>query len=791
MFTQAFSETLYRAADIAIQNRELTLRLEHLLHALTKDPDASRALNACNVNLEELRTQIQDFLNDSRGSTRQIPVNGRIPPEGPNSVRAHPEVQRVLQRAVMQVKGAGRDTANGADVLVSLFSERNSPAVYLLFDHNISRIDIVDYVNTGKEKPSHEGQAGNDNMPAAVDIEKGGPALQQYCRNLNQRAADGKIDGLIGRENEVKRTVRVLCRRNKNNPLYVGDPGVGKTAIAEGLAKRIVEGDVPEKLKGATIFSLDMGALVAGTRYRGDFEERLKQVMDEIKKIEGAILFIDEAHTVLGAGATSGGSMDASNLLKPALQSGELKCIGATTYTEYRKHFEKDKAFMRRFQKIDIQEPTYEEALEIVRGVKKYFEEHHNVKFTDEALETAVKLADKYINDRKLPDSAIDIMDEAASLKHVKPEEEQTERVGVEDVIAVVAEIARMPNLHSDDRVVIRTLDENLKATVYDQDPAIEAVVSAVRRAKAGLDDPEKPIGSYLFVGPTGVGKTEVAKRLAESLGVELKRFDMSEYMEKHAASRLFGAPPGYVGYDEAGQLTNAVDQQPHCVVLLDEIEKAHPDIFNSLLQIMDHGKMTDGKGKTVDFRNVVLIMTSNAGARQAEVKSVGLPIGGGESNNQSVKANFDAAVKQAFSPEFRNRLDAIVPFGKLSQATIHKVANKFLRELEAKLEDRGVSLEVSKEAKEYLVNKGYDETMGARPMARAIQNELTDRLADEILNEGGKLENGGHAKISLNKKTETLRFSFSKAAKLKTDGESVSKEAGEKKEAKNKGPKP
>jgi ATP-dependent Clp protease ATP-binding subunit ClpA len=780
-----------RAAEFAGQNGQDQMSLEHLLWSLAQDPDASKALAGVGTDLNQLKTELSNYIKNDMGPTTGIsPVT---PVGGPQKIGASPEVQRVLQRAVIQsqtgtgngpmITGSGvparKMEANGSDVLLSMFSEQEHNAMYFLYGQNVSRLDVVNYLANGETKKGEPHLTGD-----GKEIAQGGPALQQYCKNLNQKAVDGKVDKLIGRDKEVKRTVQVLCRRNKNNPLYVGDPGVGKTAIAEGLAKRIVDGDVPEKLKGSTIFALDMAALLAGTKYRGDFEERLKQVLEEFEKVDDAILFIDEIHTVVGAGST-GGSMDASNIIKPALASGELRCIGATTYSEYRKHFEKDAALKRRFQKVDINEPTLEEALDIVKGVKEYFEEHHGVTYTDEALESAVRLADKYINERKLPDSALDVIDEAASLQHVKEDADENMEVTISDIEEVVAEIAHIPpaNVSDDVKQSISNLEERLKSKVFDQDQAIDELGEAYRISRAGLDDPEKPVGSFLFVGPTGVGKTEVTKQFSLELGVPMKRFDMSEYMEKHTVARLIGAPPGYVGYDEAGQLTNYVDQHPHCVILLDEIEKAHPDVFNSLLQVMDHGKLTDGKGKTVDFRNVVLVMTTNAGQKAAVQQKVGVV------KQSDRSADYEDAVKKTFSPEFRNRLDGVITFGKLTPDTIKLVANKFISELGERLKDRNVTLQVTDGVKTKLAEEGFDELMGARPMQRVINDKLKKRLAHEILDDDGHLQKGGIAKISLGKNGE-LKFTFKSAAAGKSKDEPSSGPDADNKKAK-KSPQP
>jgi ATP-dependent Clp protease ATP-binding subunit ClpA len=667
--------------------------------------------------------------------------------------------QRVVQRAIVHVQTSGREEVTGANVLVGIFSERESHAAYFLHEQDMTRFDAVQYIAHGiaKRPGMSEPRAvrgADEESSGESEEKKPGDALNAYCVNLNKKAREGKIDPLIGREQEVLRTIQVLCRRQKNNPLFVGDPGVGKTAIAEGLARKIIKGEVPEVLKGSTIFSLDMGALLAGTRYRGDFEERLKAVMKEIEAFDGAILFIDEIHTVIGAGATSGGAMDASNLLKPALQSGVLKCIGSTTYKEYRQHFEKDRALVRRFQKIDVKEPTVEDAIEILKGLKSVFEDYHHIRYTNEAIKAAVELSAKYINDRKLPDKAIDVIDETGASQMLVPEGKRKKKITVKEIEATVATMARIPpkTVTKSDAEVLSHLERDLKRLVFGQDKAIEALTSAIKLARAGLREPEKPIGCYLFSGPTGVGKTEVAKQLANLMGVELLRFDMSEYMEKHTVSRLIGAPPGYVGFDQGGLLTDGIDQHPHSVLLLDEIEKAHPDLFNILLQVMDHGKLTDHNGKSVDFRNVVLIMTTNAGASDMQKPPMGF--------NRTKREGEDTdAVNRLFTPEFRNRLDAVVPFAGLPQDIISKVVEKFIFQLEAQLADRGVSIELSDEATRWLAEKGYDEKFGARPLGRVIQEHIKKPLAEELL--FGKLEHGGTVKVLVAGKGEERKLTF------------------------------
>ena len=687
--------------------------------------------------------------------------------------------QRVVQRAVLHVQNSGRDEVTGANVLVALFSERESHAVYFLQEQNMSRLDAVNYMSHGIAKRPGMTQskpvrgADDDEESTEKGAKQGTDALEAYCINLNEKARKGRIDPLIGREPEIDRTIQILCRRSKNNPLFVGDPGVGKTAIAEGLARKIVKAEVPDVLKNCTIYSLDMGSLIAGTRYRGDFEERVKSVVKELEALKGAILFIDEIHTVIGAGATSGGAMDASNLLKPALQAGTLRCIGSTTYKEYRQYFEKDRALVRRFQKIDVAEPNIPDAIKILRGLKPYFEDYHKVRYTSEAVKAAVELSAKYINDRKLPDKAIDIIDEVGASQMLLPENKRKKVIGVREVEDVVAKIARIPpkSVSKTDTEALRSLEDDLKRVVYGQDSAIHALASAIKLARAGLRQAEKPIGCYLFSGPTGVGKTEVAKQLANIMGVELLRFDMSEYMERHTVSRLIGAPPGYVGFDQGGLLTDGIDQHPHSVLLLDEIEKAHMDLFNILLQVMDHGKLTDHNGKKIDFRNVVLIMTTNAGASDAARESIGFGRGKREGEDEE-------AIKRIFTPEFRNRLDAVIAFAPLSRSTIDRVVEKFVLELEAQLIDRDVTFDLTPEATRWLGEKGYDDSFGARPLARVIQEHIKKPLADEIL--FGKLKNGGTVRVLLDRENDKLAFEFiaeRKPAAVDTEGRKKPKE--------------
>lgn len=745
-FTESLEKALHVALTFAGKRGHEIATLEHLLLALLDDADTVNVLNACNVNIEKLRGSLTDFLDNE---LENLSIGGDI------DAKPTPSFHRVIQRAVIHVQSSGKEEVSGANVLVAIFAERESHAAYFLQEQEMTRYDAVNFISHGiaKRPGANESRQikGVEDENLSMGDEDGKPkqsALEAYCVNLNQKAKDGKIDPLIGRENEVNRTIQILCRRSKNNPLYVGDPGVGKTAIAEGLAKRIVEKEVPEVLLTSTIFSLDMGTLLAGTRYRGDFEERLKQVITEIEETDGAIMFIDEIHTVIGAGATSGGAMDASNLLKPALSSGSIRCIGSTTYKEYRNFFEKDRALVRRFQKIDVNEPSIEESVEIMKGLKPYFEDFHKVSYTDEAMRAAVELSARYINDRRLPDKAIDVVDESGASQQLLELKKRLKTIDVPQIEATVATMARIPpkSVSKDDTKLLSNLENQLKRVVYGQDQAIEALAASIKLARAGLREPEKPIGAYLFSGPTGVGKTEVANQLASSLGVELLRFDMSEYSERHTVSRLIGAPPGYVGFDQGGLLTDGVDQHPHCVLLLDEIEKAHPDMFNILLQVMDHGKLTDHSGKKIDFRNTIIIMTSNAGA--AEMQKAAIGFGSTKRTGDDIEA-----INKLFPPEFRNRLDAVIPFSTLPTPVIHRVVEKFIMQLEAQLAERGVTFELSKEAISWLAIKGYDEKMGARPLSRVIQEHLKKPLADEVL--FGKLKKGGIVKVSLVKDKE------------------------------------
>ncbi|MBV2144612.1 ATP-dependent Clp protease ATP-binding subunit ClpA [Falsochrobactrum sp. TDYN1] len=749
-FSPSLERALHQALTIANERHHEYATLEHLLLALIDDQDAGAVMRACNVDLEHLKRIVTDYIDRELDNL----VTGYDEDSKPTAA-----FQRVIQRAVIHVQSSNREEVTGANVLVAIFAERESHAAYFLQEQQMTRYDAVNYISHGISKRTQSNEPRTPRSAESASEERTGveaeesakkkqDALTAYCVNLNEKAKAGRIDPLIGRDSEISRTIQVLCRRSKNNPLYVGDPGVGKTAIAEGLAKRIVEGQVPQALADATIFSLDMGTLLAGTRYRGDFEERLKQVVKELEEYPGAVLFIDEIHTVIGAGATSGGAMDASNLLKPALSSGAIRCIGSTTYKEYRQFFEKDRALVRRFQKIDVNEPSIPDAIEIMKGLKPYFEDFHKVRYTVDAIKSAVELSARYISDRKLPDKAIDVIDETGASQMLLPENKRKKTIGVKEIEATIATMARIPpkSVSKDDEAVLSHLDAELKRVVYGQDLAIEALSASIKLARAGLREPDKPIGSYLFSGPTGVGKTEVAKQLAASLGVELLRFDMSEYMERHTVSRLIGAPPGYVGFDQGGLLTDGVDQHPHCVLLLDEIEKAHPDLFNILLQVMDHGSLTDHNGKKIDFRNVILIMTTNAGAADMAKAAIGFGSTRREGDDME-------AINRLFTPEFRNRLDAIVPFGPLPVPVIHQVVQKFVLQLEAQLAERGVTFELTEAAIAWLAEKGYDERMGARPLARVIQEHIKKPLADEVL--FGKLKQGGTVRVDVTTKPD------------------------------------
>jgi ATP-dependent Clp protease ATP-binding subunit ClpA len=756
-FARELEATLHNALAAAATRRHEYATLEHLLLALIDDEHASKVMAACGVDSGELKDAVVHYLDTELESLK---IDGQTDPSPTSGF------QRVVQRAILHVQSSGRDEVTGANVLVALFSERESYAVYFLQQQDMSRLDAVSFISHGVGKgaevpePREVKGAEDKEEPKKSDSkQKGESALKQFCVDLNEKARNGKVDPLIGRGPEVDRTVQILCRRSKNNPLYVGEPGVGKTAIAEGLARKIIEGDVPEVLLPAVIYSLDMGALLAGTRYRGDFEERLKAVVSELEKLPHAVLFIDEIHTVIGAGATSGGAMDASNLLKPALSGGTIRCIGSTTYKEFRNHFEKDRALLRRFQKIDVNEPTIEDTIKILAGLRSAFEDHHKVRYTPDAIKSAVELSARYINDRKLPDKAIDVIDEVGAMQMLVVESKRKKVITPKEIEAVIATMARIPakSVSSDDKASLASLETDLKRLVFGQNDAIEKLASAIKLSRAGLRDPEKPIGSYLFTGPTGVGKTEVARQLASIMGIPLQRFDMSEYMERHSVSRLIGAPPGYVGYDQGGLLTDAVDQQPHSVLLLDEIEKAHPDLFNILLQVMDNGRLTDHHGKTVDFRNVILIMTTNAGASDMARETIGF-------GNLTREGEDGEAVKKMFTPEFRNRLDAVVPFGYLPTEVVARVVDKFILELELQLADREVHIKLDDASKAWLTERGYDKMYGARPMSRLIQEKIKQPLAEELL--FGKLVHGGEVSVHL--KEGALSFEITPAAPKK-----------------------
>ena len=756
-FSRTLEHTLRRALSFATEHRHEFVTLEHLLLSLVDDDDAGQVMHACKVDLDKLRYNLTSYLENELD-------NLVIPNRDHEEPRPTASFQRVLQRAMLHVDSSGGREVTGANVLVALFSERESHAAYFLQEQDMTRYDAVNYISHGLPKRAGAAQprpvrgAGEEDGERVV--KQGHEALAAYCTDLNKKAKEGKIDPLIGREAEVLRSIQILCRRQKNNPLLVGDPGVGKTAIAEGLARKIIERQVPEVLADATIFALDMGALLAGTRYRGDFEERLKSVMKELENHPKAILFIDEIHTVIGAGATSGGAMDASNLLKPALQSGHMRCMGSTTYKEYRQHFEKDRALARRFQKIDVNEPSIPDAIKILMGLRPYFEDYHKVKYTDEAVKSAVELASRHMADRKLPDKAIDVIDEAGASMMLLAASQRKQVIDVAEVEEVVSRMARIPpkSVSKNDSEMLASLHADLKRVVFGQDDAIDQLAAAIKMARAGLREPQKPIGCYLFAGPTGVGKTEVARSLANVMGIELLRFDMSEYMERHTVSRLIGAPPGYVGYDQGGLLTDGVDQHPHCVLLLDEIEKAHPDLFNILLQVMDHGSLTDANGKKVDFRNVILIMTTNAGAADAAKQGIGFGAGKKDFMNEE-------AIKNLFTPEFRNRLDASIHFNGLPPAVVRNVVQKFIIQLEGQLAERNVQIEITDRAADWLATKGYDENFGARPLARLIQEKVKKPMADELL--FGKLKNGGIVKIDLDPADkDKLKFSYSQESR-------------------------
>jgi len=734
MLSSELEFCLNEAFQNARDRRHEFMTVEHLLLALLDIPKVHEILKACDSNITQLRRQLTDFIDE------QTPL---LAHDDDTDVQPTLGFQRVLQRAVFHVQSSGKKEVTSTNVLVAIFSEKQSQAVYLLDLQDVTRLDVVNYISHGMPQLPSDDSAEQQESSLDSETETESSSLEKYATNLNERAMEGKIDPLIGRELEIKRTVQILCRRRKNNPLYVGDAGVGKTALAEGLARMITEERVPDVLRDSTIYALDMGTLIAGTKYRGDFEKRLKGVIAEIKEDPGAVLFIDEIHTVIGAGAASGGVMDASNLIKPVLANGDIRCIGSTTYSEYRGIFEKDHALARRFQKIDVPEPSLEETVAILHGLKSRFEEHHGVKYDSEALDAAAELSSRHLNDRRLPDKAIDVIDEAGANLRLQPEDERGERVTVEMVESIVANMARIPakSVSASDRDVLRTLERDLKLTIFGQDPAVQALSAAIKMARSGLRDDEKPIGSFLFAGPTGVGKTEVTRQLAMCMGVELLRFDMSEYMERHTASRLIGAPPGYVGFDQGGLLTEAITKNPHAVILLDEIEKAHPDVFNLLLQVMDHGTLTDNNGRKADFRNAVLVMTTNAGAQEMSRASIGF-------TQQDHSSDGMEIIRKKFSPEFRNRLDAVIQFAALDAESVKRVVDKLVVELEAKLGSNNVTLELDDAAREWIAARGYDEKMGARPMARIIQEHIKRPLAEELL--FGSLADGGHVRITV-----------------------------------------
>ncbi len=743
MLSHELEFALNSAIDQARERRHEFVTVEHLLSALLDNPSAARVIRACGGNIDALRGNLDQFLTD------EVPV---LPVDSADDTQPTLGFQRVIQRAILHVQSSGKKEVDGANVLVAIFSEKDSHAAFFLQKQGISRFDVVNYLSHGISKVAGDDGLG---LPAPGELEEGGDSspqspLQAFTSNLNEVARQGRIDPLIGREAEVERTVQILCRRGKNNPLYVGDAGVGKTALAEGLAKKIVDGEVPEILSDSVIYALDMGALLAGTKYRGDFEQRLKGVIKALRQEDRAILFIDEIHTIIGAGAASGGAMDASNLLKPVLAAGDLRFIGSTTFQEYRGIFEKDRALSRRFQKIDVLEPSVEETVEILRGLKSRFEDHHTVKYTHQALRSAVELSDRYINERQLPDKAIDVIDEAGARVHLMPVSKRKKSIGAADIESVVALMARIPpkSVSSSDKEALRTLETDLKRMVFGQDRAIDALATAIKMARSGLGQADRPISSFLFSGPTGVGKTEVTRQLAHTLSIELIRFDMSEYMERHTVSRLIGAPPGYVGFDQGGLLTDAVNKNPHAVLLLDEVEKAHPDVFNLLLQVMDHGTLTDNNGRKADFRNIIIVMTTNAGAERMARSNIGF-------TQQDHTGDDLEEIKKMFSPEFRNRLDAIIPFAALNEKNIRQVVDKFLLEMEQQLEDKKVTLQVDEAAREWLARNGYDRIMGARPMARLIKDKIKKALAEELL--FGSLSNGGH--VDLSEKDDELVF--------------------------------
>ncbi|MFQ3249887.1 ATP-dependent Clp protease ATP-binding subunit ClpA [Glaciecola sp.] len=754
MLNKDLEQTLNEAFVFARQHRHEFMTVEHLLLMLLDNSAAQEALKACGASIETLRTELTDFVNETTPlmSEQQSTERETQPTLG---------FQRVLQRAVFHVQSSGKGEVTGANVLVAIFSEQESQAVYILKKADVTRLDVVNYISHGVSKADDDSHTPEEVQEEGAENEEDQSMLSKYASNLNVAAKDGKIDPLIGRDQELERTIQILCRRRKNNPLLVGEAGVGKTAIAEGLAYRIVQEDVPDVIASSTVYSLDLGGLLAGTKYRGDFEKRLKGILKELSKDPDAILFIDEIHTIIGAGAASGGVMDASNLLKPKLSSGELRCIGSTTYQEYQGIFEKDRALARRFQKVDVVEPSVHDTTKILMGLKSRYEEHHSVRFTQKALAAAAELSAKYINERFLPDKAIDVMDEAGASQRLLPASKRKKTINVGDIEQIIAKIARIPekSVSASDKDVLKNLGRNLKMVVFGQDEAIDTLSDAIQLSRSGLGNEAKPIGNFLFAGPTGVGKTEVTQQLAKIMGVELARFDMSEYMERHAVSRLIGAPPGYVGYDQGGLLTDAVIKNPYCVVLLDEMEKAHSDIYNILLQVMDHGTLTDNNGRKVDFRNVVLVMTTNAGVQQTVRKSIGF-------KEQDHSHDAMSEINKTFSPEFRNRLDGIVWFNHLNEDVILQVVDKFIIELQAQLDQKGVSLEVSEKARNWLAKKGYDKSMGARPMARIIQEKLKKELASELL--FGKLSNGGEVKVDFSK--DALTFDYVPVTKAKTE---------------------
>ena len=743
MLSENLEQSLHRAMTYAADRGAELVTLEHLLFALIDDSDAIELLTACSVDLKRLKSELDDFMVNTLD--KQID-------EKSEDIQPTVSFQRVLQRALVHVQSSGRKQANGANVIIAMFAERESHAVWLLSNQGMTRLDAVSFISHGTSKnpsfsSSKDSNIGNEDSENSNNLK----ALEKFSKPLVSLAREGKIDPLVGREKEVERCIQVLCRRTKNNPLLVGDPGVGKTAIAEGLAFKIANLQVPEVLEKYEIYSLDMGSLLAGTRYRGDFEERLKAIISEIEEIDNSILFIDEIHTIVGAGATSGGSMDASNLLKPALQSGQLKCMGSTTYKEFRNYFEKDRALSRRFQKVDVEEPSLADTILILNGLKSIYESHHKIKYSSSSLKAAAELSQKYINDRKLPDKAIDVMDETAAAQNLISKSKRKKTIGVKEVEETVSKMARVPSrsISRDDKTLLSNIESDLKRLVFGQHKPIETLSSAIKLSRAGLREPDKPVGNYLFTGPTGVGKTEVARQLALALGVKLTRFDMSEYMERHSVSRLIGAPPGYVGYDQGGLLTEAVDQNPHTVILLDEIEKAHPDLFNILLQVMDHGKLTDNNGKTVDFKSCILIMTSNAGATELSKSAIGFARDGREGADTE-------AVERIFTPEFRNRLDAIIPFSPLSLETMMHVVDKFIMQLEAQLQEKGVSIILGNKAKKWLAERGYEPAYGARPLARVVQEHIKKPLADMIL--FGELTMGGEVFVDVQNNKITIK---------------------------------